>query len=242
MKEASELLSLGATESAGLGLEAGQTPSPSTPDLPPETPSSPTSSSATALSHRARAPSTTTTDGPPSRQERRSQKAPFPSAGFPRRAYFTGPLDEEAPVLLRRHPGAAALKSLWKKGVTLDVISKVIFHFPPGKATRSTTMRRRPASRAASRWNMSPGRSSRRETSTTTSSAWQRRRPLSLEPFRSSASRKTFPCRTGSPPHHRHSRYEGRQAFHRRNPETGRLARSPLHQRRPHEETRRRFR
>lgn len=31
-------------------------------------------------------------------------------------------------------PGAAALKSLWKKGVTLDVISKVIFHFPPGKS------------------------------------------------------------------------------------------------------------
>ena len=88
LKEASELLSLGATESAGLGLGQGQTPSPSTPDLPPETPSSPTSSSATALSHRARAPSTTTTDGPPSRQERRSQKAPFPSAGFPPASSF----------------------------------------------------------------------------------------------------------------------------------------------------------
>ncbi len=105
LKEASELLSLGATESAGLGLEAGTDTKPLHSGFAARN---------AVFSYFLIRDCALHIEHERLQQRRRRmgrrhgrkddrRRRPFQALAFPRRAHFTGPLDQ-APVLLRRHP------------------------------------------------------------------------------------------------------------------------------------------
>lgn len=135
LKEASELLSLGATESAGLGLEAGTDTKPLHSGFAARNAVFPyflirdcaLTSSTSAFNNddgwAAVTAGKTIAEGALSKRWLSPGELISPGLWMKKHQYCSAAI-----------PGAAALKSLWKKGVTLDVISKVIFHFSPGKS------------------------------------------------------------------------------------------------------------
>lgn len=135
MKEASELLSLGATESAGLGLEAGTDTKPLHSGFAARNAvfsyflirDCALTSSTSAFNNddgwAAVTAGKTIAEGALSKRWLSPGELISPGLWMKKHQYCSAAI-----------PGAAALKSLWKKGVTLDVISKVIFYFPPGKS------------------------------------------------------------------------------------------------------------